>query len=217
MYTAIDVVVAARALLANTLWLQGDAAAADQESRLGVEEARVHDHPLSLSFALYQSAWLLQWAGDRDALRGCCREIAALSAEHALWYGDLAGLQLAWADDRPDDLEACLGRLHASGSLLGDTYFYALLVEAQLRTGRVDAAQRTLDDTLALCESRAERLWEPELLRLAGEVALASGAGRASEAEDAFERARSLAERRGAPALALRAATSLDMLHGVAS
>jgi predicted ATPase len=68
-----------------------------------------------------------------------------------------------------------------------------------------------LDEALAEVRSSSERWWEAELHRLHGDLRLAAG-GWKDEACAAYGRALEVARSLGAPALALRAATSLARL-----
>jgi predicted ATPase len=99
-------------------------------------------------------------------------------------------------------------------------YQLALLGEAQAAVGSLHAALATIEQALGVVEQTGERWWQPELLRLRGEMR----AGIALEAREAHpfrgrrtavasvRKAAALARRQGAHALVHRAHESLDRL-----
>ena len=101
------------------------------------------------------------------------------------------------------------GATHARGLL---PTFLALIAEAELRRGDVDAALRAVDEALAGGVARGERLSEAELYRLKGEALLARPALDAREAEACFQRALTIARAQEAKGWELRAALSLARL-----
>ena len=105
--------------------------------------------------------------------------------------------------------------LAATSGVVARPYFLALLAEGQGRSGQVDAGLRTLTEALTLVETHGERLWEPELHRLQGELLLRRGDGgreSGSEPEACFARALAVARSQQAKVLELRTAMSLARL-----
>jgi predicted ATPase len=90
--------------------------------------------------------------------------------------------------------------------------FLALIAEAELRRGDVDAALRAVEEALAGGVARGERLSEAELYRLKGEALLARPSPDAPEAEACFQRALTIARAQEAKGWELRAALSLARL-----
>jgi hypothetical protein len=89
----------------------------------------------------------------------------------------------------------------------------SVLIEAEIGARRFDEARALLDDTLAFVESNDERYFEPELYRLAGDLALARGGPTArDEAAVAYRKAVAIAEQQGALGLVARAAERLERL-----
>jgi len=88
-----------------------------------------------------------------------------------------------------------------------------MLGEAHLLAGRVDQAQRCVDRALALAaagEEHGSRAWT---LRLAAEIALASGPAHADQAAERFQAARALADEHGMRPLRARCHLGLGRLY----
>jgi len=88
----------------------------------------------------------------------------------------------------------------------------ALQADAQLASGRPEAALASVAAGLKAVEKAGGAPLEAELYRLRGE-ALRAGAGTLSEAEAAIEKAIDVARRQNAKSWELRAATSLARLR----
>jgi predicted ATPase len=98
----------------------------------------------------------------------------------------------------------------------GATYFVPLylshLSRAYAELGRFNEAQTCTNEAIKALEATAERWWEPEIHRVAGEIALKSVDRDAAKAEAYFKRAFAIARQQQAKSWELRAATSLARL-----
>jgi predicted ATPase len=134
----------------------------------------------------------------------------------ALWVG-FGGVLRAWAravlgtdaGSAAAAIGGALERLTKIGMVVGQSYFLALLAEAQVLAGDEAAALASLDSALAAAESSGIRYWQPELLRLRAE--------RFQERDPAqalagLERALEVARAQGARGVELRIATSASRL-----
>jgi predicted ATPase len=95
--------------------------------------------------------------------------------------------------------------------------FLSSLARAYADLGRFDDAWRYIDEAMAAVESTKEKLFEAEIRRFAGEIALLSPKPDVEKAKAHFERALSVARQQQAKSLELRAAMSLARLwrdHG---
>jgi predicted ATPase len=88
----------------------------------------------------------------------------------------------------------------------------ALLAEASGRAGQAEEGVGLLVEALAAAHQTGERLWEPELYRLKGELLLTQTIPAAPQAEVCFQQALAVAHRQQAKSLELRAAVSLSRL-----
>jgi class 3 adenylate cyclase len=153
----------------------------------------------------------------------------------------IAGPVRAWAALRPSFIENRFEALHASGltELVGREEELELLLRrwskaktgegqvvllsgepgigksrpiAHADVGQFDAAWRCVREAITMIETAKERLWEAEVNRVAGEIALMSPQQDTSKAEAYFERALAVARQQQAKSWELRAAMSLARL-----
>jgi len=89
---------------------------------------------------------------------------------------------------------------------MGTTYLAIAMIEALRRSGRTGAARDLVEEMLVFAHESGELLFEPELVRVRGELVetLDPAAAAAS-----YREAIALAQAAGAPALELRAALRL--------
>jgi predicted ATPase len=119
-----------------------------------------------------------------------------------------------------DEIQTGVEQWQAVGAAFLVPYQLGMLGDALSAVGRQVPALAAIDRALELVKKRGERWWEPELLRLAGElhgaIALrARGERRARERRAglaSLRKAVALARRQGSRALALRARESLQRL-----
>jgi predicted ATPase len=90
------------------------------------------------------------------------------------------------------------------------SFLLSLLGESYVRLGRVDEGLAQLEEAWSFVEASGEGFWTAEILRLKGELLQAGH--KSQEAEACFCKAREIASDRGAKALELRAAISLNRL-----
>jgi predicted ATPase len=83
------------------------------------------------------------------------------------------------------------------------------LARIHLSLGQFDDAQRCIGDAAVAAEATKERIWEAEINRIAGEIALKSSK---HEAEAYFRRSLAVARQQEAKSWELRAAMSLGRL-----
>ena len=90
--------------------------------------------------------------------------------------------------------------------------FLSYLARAHAELGQFDEAWRCTTEARAAVEATEERLWEAEVNRIAGEIALLSPERDTAKAEASFERALAVARQQQAKSWELRAAMSLARL-----
>jgi predicted ATPase len=86
------------------------------------------------------------------------------------------------------------------------------LASAHAQLGQFDDAWRYVDEASTAVETTKEKWFEPEVNRIAGEIALKSADADAAKAEAYFERALTVARQQQAKSWELRAAMSMARL-----
>jgi predicted ATPase/DNA-binding winged helix-turn-helix (wHTH) protein len=210
--------VAARGMLARTLWQQGFPDQAMQAAESAVEEAGATNDIITMRDALYGGGCLVAWwIGDLDRAERFTRMLLDYSTRWSMprWRavaqcyeslltmkrGDIAGgLRL---------LRTVLGQ-DADMSVLWTT-FQGEVAENLGRAGRIGEGLALVETAIKRCETQGGNHVIAELLRVNGELNLLPGGG-ASRAETHFRQALDWARRQGALSWDLRAATSLARL-----
>jgi predicted ATPase/DNA-binding winged helix-turn-helix (wHTH) protein len=209
--------VACRAFGAVALWLLGYP---EQAVRVSREASRLsHElvQPSSQALALHFAAMVHQCRRDGPATLACAELTLTIAADQGLSFWQAGGTVMrGWAvAERGDAAEGIalmrqgLDTWQDTGSVTYRTYFLALLSEALGRQGRAAEGLQLVDEALALIERTSERLFEPELHRLQGDLLLVRGDD-GDEAEACFRRALDLARRQQAKSLELRAVMGLS-------
>jgi adenylate cyclase len=219
--------VICKAYGAVALWLLGFPDAAQRQSDEAIAMSRGLS-PTSQSVALHFAAMVFQLCRHEARARQCAEASAAISAEHGFPFWLAGGTIIGgWALAAGGDTHAGLARLrqgleawNATGSVTYLTYFLGLLADSLLAQRDYEAAQAVVEEALALGERTDERMIEPELIRLRGQVRLelagddAAARSRAANlAQDDFRRAIQIAREQDARSLELRAALSLARLQ----
>jgi predicted ATPase len=86
------------------------------------------------------------------------------------------------------------------------------LPKAYAKIGQFDDARRCIGEAMTAVETTKEGLWEAEINRIAGEIALMSAKPDAAKAQTYFDRALSVARQQQAKSWEVRAAVSLARL-----
>lgn len=197
---------------AVTAWTTG---LVDQAVTDGREAVRLaQDHPFSVPNAMLALAFVHRQRGDRDAVTVEARALRQRAVERGLltWV-DWAAVLEAWARGKGGDVEGGIAEMEEAVARLGltDPGYMAMLVELYELAGRTSDGLGLVDELLDLVERTGGRSYEPELLRLRGEL-LAAVAGREEEAEGYLRRAVRVADEQGALSFSLRASTGLARL-----
>ena len=125
------------------------------------------------------------------------------------------GLVLALTGKASDAVQTTIAGLTAFRST-GATQFVPLylsyLARAYAGLGEFDDAWRCVGEAMKMVETTKERVWEAEVNRVAGEIALKSPEPDAVKAEGYFERALAVAREQQAKSWELRAAMSMARL-----
>ena len=199
-------------------WLSGRPAQAAATGQRTLDIARRLDHPYSLGYIHTHLMILARWNGDIEDMRHHAEQALTIAQAHGFHIWLVSGMTfLGLARCRAGD-EAGLAQIEQGCAIVHtvmsgiEAFFISALGEAQGCLGHHIEAIRTLDQALASCHEKDNRFWESEILRLQGEYHLMLDAQDVTYAADRFAQALTLSRDQQAPALELRAATSLARL-----
>ena len=210
----------AGAVLARTLWLQGQPVQAVERARQTVEDAACMDHPLTLSIALIWAISVFLWTGD---LRGAeqyvdrlisCAESNSLTPYFLVGRGFKGELAIRRGDagSGVESLRSCLRELHAAPYELLTTAFNIALVQGLAALGWFAEGVTLIDETIRATEANGDLCYMPELLRVKGGLLLSMPRSRSGDAEACFMQSLEISRQQSARAWELRAGTDLAAL-----
>ncbi len=206
----------ARAWQSHALWCLGYPQQAYERGLDAVQLVQALNQPFSEALVSAYLALLQQLRADDAEFRDWADAALELArkyrAPYYLAWSEIL-LSYALACERPDEahiqrLRASISEFSASGARLRLPYYLSLLARIYADAGRLEDALAVLDEARAASRAHNERLWDSELLRLRGELLLASGTD-AEEVEAALLRALEIARSQLARSFELRAAVSL--------
>lgn len=196
----VDVIVAAKAMLCRTLWVQGETAKALQAASEAVARAEAAGNAVSLCSGLYGACAVALWSGELELARKWVPMMQEAAQRRGLvgwlryaeWFFE--GLLLATAEDRSRPVLEVSDRLAA--------------YDAPRREMLVTFCVDWVDDEMVARVSGGEGLWSAsEVWRAAGRRA--ERRGTPEEAEVFYLRAIETSRQQGAMGWELRAALSL--------
>ena len=203
-----------------TLWFLGypEAALADIEQAL--RYAREIGHAPTLMYALTITSWTHIFRGNYTAANALVDELFASAGEKGALYWKALGMLLrgdllALTGEAAEAVQTITSGINAQRSTGGTVltpFHLSLSAKAYAGLRQFDDAWRCIDEAMTAVESTKETLFEAEVHRVAGEVALMSPEPDAAKAEGYFERALAVARAQQAKSWELRAAMSLARL-----
>ena len=116
------------------------------------------------------------------------------------------------ASDAVQVLTSAIAAWRSTGATLWIPLWLTYLARAYADLGQFDDACRCVGEAITAVETTKERMWEAEVQRMAGEIALKSPEPDAAKAEAYFERALAVAREQQAKSWELRAAMSMARL-----
>jgi predicted ATPase len=175
-------------------------------------------HPASIAFADAWASVTASFRGDWENTIALGEAAASLAAQQGLPLLEAVGgmsraFAVGFSSGDPTAYEQWLMRAAGTGNQAGAPWILGNLADLQLRAKRLDVADQVLAGALAVAEQTGQHLYDAELHRLKGDLALARERTQAAEAEESFQRALELAVAQEAKSLELRAAASLARLR----
>jgi predicted ATPase len=202
-------------------WCLGYPAQGLTQSHEVVTLAQQQAYPFSLAFALGLSAIFHSFRREVRLTQERAEAAILLATEQGFPYWRAMGFLLrGWAltqqagqaQEGVEQMHQGLRAYRATGAVLFQPYFLALLAEAHGTMGQPEAGLTALAEALTLVDSRGERFYEAELYRLKGKLLLQQSLDNQAEAETCFQQAISIARSQQAKSFELRAAMSLARL-----
>jgi class 3 adenylate cyclase/tetratricopeptide (TPR) repeat protein len=207
-------------------WHLGRPDTARRHLEAAIEAARRLNHGFSIAAALRFKAELAQFAGEVAEVAATADEILDLSEALGFPIWAIQGQIFAgWArvaggergvalDGVVDRMEEALQVYRQTGTGLSAAYYCSLVAQGRSAQRRFGESAALLAEARLRMDRTGDRYWEPEILRLEGELALEPETGEASPevAERAFRGALEAARIAGSKSLELRAALALGRL-----
>jgi len=208
--------VCSQSFLALSLWGLGFPDQAQRMAWQCIEDARSLGHTFSLTHALNMGSLTLLLLNDVDACQAIADELHPLAESNKFpWPLAHARFLRGWLRSQRGEvaagIEEMLRAVSDPSSAAVQTILLTLVAAQQLHGAHFDGARATLDRVLTDAQVR---FYQPEALRLRGDLSLARSAGSTAEAEELYRRAITVAAEQSCRAVELRAATSLAKVLG---
>ena len=202
------------------LWFLGYPEAALVDTDRALKDAREIGHAATLMFTLGITPTATILGGNYAIATARARELFALSEEKGAVFWKANGmLQQGWlfaltgkAADAVQMITSGLTAWRSTGSTLFVPTHLSNLASAYVELGQFDDARRCIGEAMTAIETTKEGVWEAEINRVAGEIALKSAEPDAAKAQAYFERALAVARVQQAKSWELRAAMSMARL-----
>jgi predicted ATPase len=217
-----DVRVAAWSYRALTLWLLGYPEAALRDVDNALKDSRKTGHAATLLYALTCTNLTQIACRNYEAVRAQSDEAIAWADEkvsapfwraHAIIELGCLSAFTGKAADAAHVITSGIGAYRSTGATLYLPWHLSSLASAHADLGHFDEAWRCINEATTAIETAKERVWEAEVNRVAGQIALKLPEPDAAKAEAYFERALSVARQQQAKSWELRAAMSMARLR----
>ena len=215
-----DLRVAILSFRSYALWMLGYPGAALADAREALKNAREIGHAATLMYALNQTTFTHIFCGNYATANAQLDEVVALADEKGAVYWKALGIALqGWvlalsgkASDAVHVIASGITAMRSTGAKIFVPLHLSHLTRAYAELGQVDDAWRCIREAMTMIEAAKERVWEAEVNRVAGQMALKLPKPDAAKAEAYFERALAVARQQQAKSWELRASMSLARL-----
>jgi len=217
----IDQAVAARALFARILWLQGFPDQATRAAASAVQRAEAADHVISRCHALAQAACPVSlFVGDLASADRFVTKLVELASQNGLegWiargkcFAGVTQLRRGQTTNGLAVLQSALRDLRAVGSLAEYPAFVSALAQGLGTAGQIEDARAAIEEAIGWSDRTGERWCAAELLRIKADILLSPDAPDTTAAEVEYRRSLDVARQQGALSWELRTATGLARL-----
>ena len=204
-----------------SLWETGQVDLARQRAHEGVAIAQSLGQRLGLGQALGMQAMVLMWCGEFEQARHISQQAIEVcqAGGHDMWTAHarlIHGCCLGELGDPEHGLammDAAYALWTSTGTVVTRTFYLALRASACAALGRVAEGLALVDEACRIVREHGERYYEPEVLRVKGDLLLLQRAHDRADnfalADAAFAAARDAARTLGYHSLGLRVASSM--------
>jgi predicted ATPase len=202
------------------LWMLGYPEAALADAEFAVKDAREFGQAATLIQAPILASYAPIFCGDYAlAMRQVDEALAFADEKGAVFWKTGAMILRGWlfwqtgkASEVVQTITSAYTAFRSTGATLHTRLSFSYLAHSHAELGNFDDAWRCMGDATAAVETTNERLFEAEVHRIAGEVALMASDRNAAKTEEHFERSLAVARQQQAKSWELRAAMSLARL-----
>jgi predicted ATPase len=215
-----DVRVALLCTRSSAQWYLGYPEAALRDADDALSDARDIGQAVTLMFALFFTTFTRHLSGNYAAANLQANELVALANEKGapLWkavgtlHHGVVSVLTGKASDAVPMMSSAMTEYRLTGSTVLMPAYLSYLARAHASIGQFADAWRCIGEAMMAAETAKELLYEAEIHRTAGEIALMSAEPDATKAEASFERALAVARAQQAKSWELRAAMSMARL-----
>jgi predicted ATPase len=215
-----DVSVVILSIRSWALWSLGYPEAALADTHDALKDARDSGHAATLMYALYFAVWVAIHCGDYVAADARIQEMSALVDEKSatFWKPSLfthPGCLLALTGQASGAIQLLTAgstMRRSTGSTVNNPLFFTYLARAYAEVGQFEQAWRGIAEATEAMDNTKETLWEAEVNRVAGEIALLAPQPNVAKASTYFEHALAVARQQQAKSWELRTAMSMARL-----
>jgi predicted ATPase len=200
------------------LWILGYPEAALTDAQRAVKDARDLNRHFGYAVSFTSRVFILR--GDFAAANAQLDEAIAWANEKgSVFWKAMVMRTKGWllvltgkASDAVEMITSALAAYRSTGSTASLPFVLSHLATVYADLGHFDNAWRSIDEAMAAIKSTEETIYEAEVYRIAGQIALQSLERDTAKAEGYFERALAVARQQQAKSWELRAAMSLARL-----
>jgi class 3 adenylate cyclase/predicted ATPase len=205
-----------------TLFCLGYPEAALADAQNAFKDAREIGHAATLMHALAYASFTHIQCGNYLTANALVDELVALADEKgALLWKAIGMTHQGWlfartgkASDAVHMITSGVNAWRSTRATVWVPLYLSYLARAYADIGNFEDAWRCIGEAITAVETAKEKLWETEIHRTAGEIALLSPEPDAAKAEAYFERALGVARAQQAKSWELRAAMRMARLWG---
>jgi predicted ATPase len=216
-----DIRVSILSFRSLALWVLGYPEAALADADRALHDAREIGHAATLMYSLSHAIMFAHiHCGRYAAARAELDELLSLADEKSAAFWKAFGIvNQGWlfavtgkVSDAVHVITSGIAAYRLTGATLHMPLYLSYLARAHAELGQFDEAWRSVDEAITAAEAAQQTVWEAELNRVAGEIALKLPEDGAVKAEAYFERALMIARKQQAKSWELRAAMSMARL-----